>query len=210
VTRRSPAFSAVLAAALVLAGRTAVTAGGITYSLVNNTGSPLNEADFEVAPTGALQGPPVTIADPIPSVFNFAPTSQGGHPLQVSLGTSPDPKTTNFDGLVFSFVSTQPGYNTTPLPSGDALNFTLNTAPGFTGTPQLSLFDPPSGLALQVINPPSQPSTPAAPAGPAVSQSSAPSGPVNTPEPLSVLLWSALAGTGLVRARKVRRAAVQG
>jgi hypothetical protein len=196
-------LSAVLAAALILAGRTAqVRADGITYSLVNNTGSPLTEADFTVAPTGSLQGPPVTIVDPIPSVFNFAPQSSGGHPLQVSLGTSQDPNT-KFDGLVFSFVSNQAGFNTQPLPPGDALDFTLNTSPDFKGTPTLALFQPPNGLSLQVINP-SKGGTDT-PSGPTQDTPS----PVNTPEPLSVVLWSTLAGAGLVRARKLRRASAR-
>ena len=202
--RRSPALSAVLAAVLILAGRTAqVSAGGITYSLVNNTGSPLTEADFEVSPPGSLQGPPVTIVDPIPSVFNFAPQSSGGHPLQVSLGTSPDPSS-KFDGLVFSFASTQPGFNTQPLPAGDALEFTLNPAAGFKGTPTLALFEPPKGLSLQVIN-----TTQTTGSGDNTTPKSDSPPPVNTPEPLSVVLWSTLAGAGLMRARKLRRAAVR-
>lgn len=203
--RRSPALSAVLAAVLVLAGRTApVSAGNIVYSLVNNTGSPLTQADIEVSPAGAVQAPPstLTIVNPIPAGFNFSPASQGGEPLQVALGTSTG---ANFDGLVFTFVSTTPGDNTQPLPSGDSLNFTLNTVAGYTGTPSLTLFDPPSGLSLKVIKPTAT-STPT----PNV-QTSTP-GPTNTPEPLSVVLWSTLAGAGLVRARKLklRRATAQG
>lgn len=202
--RRSPTLSAMLMAVLILAGRAAqVRADGITYSLINNTGSPLTEADFTVSPSGALQGPPVNIVDPIPAVFNFASQSSGGHPLQVSLGTSPDPSAT-FDGLVFSFASTQPGFNTVPLPSGDALNFTLNTASGFSGTPQLALFQPPNGLSLQVINPNNTGGTPT------VSDPGDNTPPANTPEPLSVVLWSTLAGAGLIRARKLRLAAAQG
>lgn len=200
--RRSPTLPAVLTAVLFLAGPSGLArAAGITYSLVNNTGSPLTEADFTVSPTGILQGPPVTIVDPIPATFNFAPVSQGGQPLQVSLGTSPNPNI-KFDGLVFSFVSTQPGYNTQPMPSGDALDFTLNTVSSFTGTPTLTLFDPPKGLSLQVINP-SNEGTPA----PGSNQSQDTPPPQNTPEPLSVVLWSTLAGASLIRARKLRRAA---
>lgn len=201
--RRSPALLAVLTAVLFLAGPTGLArAAGITYSLINNTGSPLNEADFTVAPSGSLQGPPVTIVNPIPSVFNFAPVSQGGHPLQVSLGTSPNPSI-KFDGLIFSFVSTQPGYNTQPLPSGDALDFTLNPASGFSGTPALSLFDPPKGLSLKVINP-SSGNTPPPPSNNHPDHNPPPQ---NTPEPLSVVLWSTLAGASLIRARKLRRSA---
>lgn len=210
--RRSPALSAVLAAVLILSGRAAqVRADGITYALVNHTGSPLTEADFTVSPTGALDGPPVTIVDPIPSVFNFASQSSGGHPLQVSLGTSPDPNST-FDGLVFSFVSSQPGFNTQALPSGDTLNFTLNTAPGFSGTPQLALFQPPNGLSLEVINPNNNNNNNGGGGGVTpVNDPGNNTPPANTPEPLSVVLWSTLAGAGLIRARKLRRtAAVQG
>ena len=168
------------------------------YELVNTRSTTLNDLVVtNVIPPNSIIPPspttsPLTILD---GSFGFDPKN-----LQVFLSPT-DPKV---QGLAINFANGG-------LAAGGTLNFKLsldaNTNPA--NPPSLQLQAPDTDLKLvqlpspvvptPIIPTPHPPSTPvAAPAPPPTIE--------NTPEPVSITLWSALAGIGFLRARAFRRA----
>ncbi len=168
------------------------------YELVNTRSTTLNDLVVtNVIPPNSISPPspatsPLTILD---GSFGFDPKN-----LQVFLSPS-DPKV---QGLAINFANGG-------LAAGGTLNFKLsldaNTDP--SSPPKLELQSPDTDLKLvqlpapvvptPIIPTPNPPSTPvAAPTPPPTIE--------NTPEPVSITLWSALVGIGFLRARAFRRA----
>lgn len=211
--RRCPTQLAVFTAVLTWAvGPMLVRADGITtpgtatYSISIPGGLPdpgtdafhvksgvtLPQVEAQVKPPGAIvppsnsngtQGSPLTI---LPDSFGF----DQNH-LVVALNNNPKDKPTDQKfGLVF--------FNGGLAPS-NLLHFSLNVDKALTTPPSLEVISPtnPSGLLFKP-DPTTTATTHSAPSQEPTS--------VNIPEPLSVLVWSVLAGFGLVRARGSRLA----
>ena len=173
------------------------------YELVNNRSTPLNSLLVaNVIPPNTITPPnastsPLTILD---GSFGFDPKN-----LQVFLSPA-DP---NVQGIAINFANGG-------LAPGGTLNFkvSLDSAVNPDSPPRLELQTPDTDLMLVSMPPPtadpivvSPPSLPVTPVDPPVT---APVPPTveNTPEPVSIALWSALAGVGFLRARSFRRASL--
>ena len=203
-------WSCVLVLATTALAPTARAAGVVSstvYRLENDTGKPLDHVFLNFVPQGAIV-PPAANVTPVTDVtasagfdtskldsgiFAFKQTPSSA--TQQSLGL-------DFTGGNFGFPGAD-GKPVTPtgqpLGLGQWIRFQLNVDPGLAPQLVLSPLDPPTGLLLtqQVPAPPSPPPVTAAAGGPPPT--------VNTPEPLSLVVWSSLAALGLARARAYRR-----
>ena len=171
------------------------------YELVNTRSTALNSLLVaNVIPPNAITPPnastsPLSILD---GSFGFDPKN-----LQVFLSPA-DP---NVQGMAINFANGG-------LAPGGTLNFkvSLDSAVNPDSPPRLELQSPDTDLMLVrlpapaadpiVVSPPKVPATPVDP------PTTTPTAPTveNTPEPVSITLWSALAGVGFLRARSFRRA----
>jgi hypothetical protein len=206
VSCRRPAFSAALAAALILAARpTPVRASGITpqngsamYQLVNTNApgtAPITNVVANAVPPGEIVPP-----DPSTSPLTILAGSSGFDQsnLKVLLGTGQTPSGAPLQALALDF-------GTQGFAPGGVLNFSLSLGQAFSSAPTLQLPDTPSGLtvsSLTTLPSGNQPST--------TSQDVGTSGGVGSvPEPGSLAVWSAAAlALVLARVRRARRAAV--
>ncbi|SIO40631.1 hypothetical protein SAMN05444166_4442 [Singulisphaera sp. GP187] len=207
--RRCLTIQAVFTVVLTMAVRpTSVQADGInstktaTYSLtipgglpdpgpdVNhvNSGVSLPQLEAKVVPAGGIvpptlpdgsQGSPLTIES---DSFGF----DKDH-LVVALNNNPQDATDQKFGLVFFNGG---------LAANNLLHFSLNINDALSTPPALEITSPGSlsGRTLTALAKTPDPVPPPPDHG-----------SVNIPEPMSVLVWSALAGFGLVRARGLRR-----
>ena len=211
--RRCLTIQAVFTVVLTMAVRpTSVQADGInstgtaTYSLKIpgglpdpgsdvdhvNAGVTLPQLEATVVPAGGIvpptladgtQGSPLTIE---PDSFGF----DKDH-LVVALNNNPQVNPTDQKfGLVF--------FNGGLAPD-NLLHFSLNINNALSTPPTLEITSPGSlqGTTLTALAQTTDP----------VTTPPDSSGSVNIPEPMSVLVWSALAGFGLLRARRLRRPA---
>lgn len=205
--RRCLTIQAVFTVVLTMAVRpTSVQADGIhsaTYSLTIPGGLPdpgpdvenvtagvtLPQLEAKVVPAGGIvppmlpdgsQGSPLTIES---DSFGF----DKDH-LVVALNNNPQVNPTDQKfGLVFFNGG---------LAADNLLHFSLNINDALTTPPVLEITSPGSlqGTTLTAIAQTPDPVTPPPD-----------NGSVNIPEPMSVLVWSSLAGFGLLRARRQRR-----
>ncbi|HEX8201229.1 MAG TPA: hypothetical protein VF590_12140, partial [Isosphaeraceae bacterium] len=180
-----------------LASRMTATAeavdGTATFQLVNALGAPTAERAL------ALILPPETIAPPRPSIspLTILPGSSGFDQdnLKVLLLDGVSPRTgEEHDGVALGLVFDNGGFA-----PGGVLNFQVSLRPGFQGPLTLDLIAPtPQTLAFGEGPPP--------PGGGGTDGGPVPPPGTQVPEPLSVILWSSLAGLGLFRAHAFRRA----
>jgi hypothetical protein len=189
VLRRFTGLLTLMTAALAIAGSahgaSIVTESGTKYAyyeLVNTRSTPVSDLIL----AGVVPPTAVVPADPTLGPLTIVKGSSGFDANNLSVITSPtgaDPA-----GIGFDFTNAK-----NPLAGGGVLNFKVSLDPNYslTTTPTLTLQPPDADLVLFSY-------TPVAPnAGP---------GAANTPEPVSLALWSALAGVGLIRARAFRMA----
>jgi len=192
-------LTAAVFASLAVSGPSRALAAGSTnyayYELVNTRPTTVNDLIVTtVAPPNSITPPdaktsPLTILD---GSFGFDPKN-----LQVFL-SPPDPTS---EGMAIQFANGG-------LAPGGTLNFKVSLDPGVSAAtvPRLQLQAPDADLKLVSLPPPSPPVA-ATLAPPVADVPDAPPPPApNTPEPVSIALWSALAGAGLLRARAFRRA----
>jgi hypothetical protein len=200
VMRRCPTLRSVFAAVLILgAWSTAVYAGSAagmaSYDLTIPSGLPAADPSSsgpqvvaEVIPMGSVvpptlpggsQGSPLTI---LPDSHGFDQSN-----LVVGLKNSTNPSE-QLLGLAFDNSGFAPG---------GLLHFSLNINSSLTAPPELVSLTPGVTINPEVTTT-------------ATSTAAGASDPLahNIPEPLSVIVWSLLAGAGLVRARAARRARV--
>ena len=166
------------------------------YELVNTRSTTLKD----LVVTNVI--PPNTISPPSVSTspLTILDGSSGFDPKNLQVFLSPSEPTVQ--GLAINFANGG-------LAAGGILKFKLsldaNTDPA--SPPQLILQAPDTDLSLIKLPSPSVPvpvvviPTPAPPSKPVA----APPTIENTPEPVSITLWSALAGAGFLRARAFRR-----
>ena len=201
--RRCPAVvTALLTAWLALAGVTcsARAAGLITYQLVNTA----NVGTAPVTEVVASIIPPDSVAPTSPDVSPLAvlPGSTGfdANNLKVLLGDGTSPTGDPLQALALEFGAQG-------FAPGGVLNFSLTLDNKFQGNPpQLILPPGTSGLKLSRYSPP--PTNPSGgPSGGTTSSggSGNTTGTTQVPEPLSIVLWSAVVGFGLIRAKVFRR-----
>jgi hypothetical protein len=191
VMRRLTPLAAVLATVLGLAARPAPALASrltATAEAVNGTATfqLLNAPDATAAQQAlALIIPPDTIVPPHPALspLRIRPGSSGfdQENLKVLLIDGISPQTGKPGaGVALGLVFENGG-----LAPGGILNFEVSLMPGFQGPLTLDLIAPTPG---------------------SVSFGDPPPPPVKTPEPLSMIIWSSLAGLGLIRAHAFRRA----
>jgi hypothetical protein len=197
MARRLIPLAAVLGLAFgpatALASRMTATAeavnGTASFQLLNDPGAEAAERAL------ALINPPGTIVptDPAVSPLTILPGSSGFDQdnLRVFL----------FDGDPAETGQERPGvalgleFANGGLAPGGTLNFAVSVQPGFQGPLTLELIygDPATPVSVTFGDGPPAPVPP-------------PPIPPSVPEPLSVVLWSSLAGLGLFRAHVFRRA----
>jgi len=193
VFRRCTASLALMTAALATAapalGASIVTENGTKYAyyeLVNTRPSPVSDLVLAgVVPPTAIVPPP-----------SAGPSGPNLGPLTIVKGSS------GFDANNLPVITSPPGANpagigfdfTTVTDLANPANFKYSRDPSYnlSNTPSLTLQAPDADLTMFSY-------TPTAP-------NAAPGAATNTPEPVSLALWSALAGAGLIRARAFRRA----
>jgi hypothetical protein len=218
VMRRCLTPSTMLAAILMLAappspaGAESIT----TYRLSNNNPSgaaSISEVVAYVVPPGAINDK--TVQSPLTVLAGssgFDPESLlvavGNGEVPVGQENAGDP----VQGLALNF-------GPEGFAPGGIFNFSLNLNPDISDAPNLVLLpDSPPGLAIQTVPPTSvdvgggDGGTGSGDGGgdggggPVVPPGDGGNGPENqVPEPMSVVIWSVLAGLGLARARKLRR-----
>jgi hypothetical protein len=184
VMRRPFAPVLVLAALTSLAALPApVAASSIAKFRLTDTdlpgAPPVSTVLMSIVPPGAVQP-----LDPSLSPLKVLDGSTGFNPddLTVRLGDGTTPSGGQFQALKLDF-----GPN--GFQPGGRLYFSLNLSPSFSGV--LSLILPASVTNLSIESLP---------------DNFGGGGGVNTPEPVSIVLWSSVAGLGLLRARAYRRA----
>lgn len=209
--RRFPTQLAVLTAVLTWAqGPALVRADGITtpgtadYTITVpgglpdpgtdvkhvNSGVTLPQIEAEVQPPGAIV-PPTNADGSQGSPLTILSDSKGfdQNNLVVALNNTPQGSNTPTDqkfGLVFFNGG---------LAADNLVHFSLSIDKSLTTPPTLQIVSP-TNLAGEIIHAdPAPTKTAVVPSNPTAT---------NIPEPLSVLVWSLLAGLGLVRARGVR------
>ena len=205
VTRRCPTPLAVLAAglALVLGSRPTVSlADTITYKLSTTTGLPVPAADISQPQIVATVTAPGQITPPLlsdgteGSPLTILSDSTGFDPSQLVValkqGVSSSGQNQQDFGLVF-FGS--------GLAANSMLHFALNVNSALANNPSLlQITSPTAGFTLTPDT-----TTTGTPGGGDTGGST--DHPVqNIPEPLSIIIWSTLTGTGLMRVRAMRRA----
>lgn len=189
--RRCFGFPVVAVAVLIFSAQTSVlrasTLGIAVYTLTAPDGLPAADPNSstpqvtaEVDPTGAILPLPHTSFDPTGPVAVLNDVSHGFDPkaLQVSLNNVDNGQLL---GLSFGQGGFQPG--------GD-LHFALAVDGSLPAPPELVSLTPGVKITLDTTETPPFPQPGGTPF------------PPNTPEPVSVLTWSVLAGLGLVHVRR--------
>jgi hypothetical protein len=175
-----------------------------TYSLTNTNAagsSPLTQILAEISPIGAFD----TASKSTPLV---AMTGDAQNGLTASFGSGTIPAGTPGAGQPLQVL--QLDVSGAGLQPGGTIQFALRLAQGYQGGPPLL-----SPVTTGVVIPPGVISTPADNSTPAPTPTVTPTSPgsqptaINTPEPLSLLVWSALAGLGWARARTLRRGKIR-
>jgi hypothetical protein len=201
---RCPTILAALAAVLVLAARPTpaaaqstpsyytqdytltVPAGGIPAANVNATPTPPPQFIFDLNPTGAIVAPP----DPSNSGGSLNPLST----LTDATGFSPsyvDALKNDGSQFAISFAA--------PVTQGDVLKATLDINSALQSNPPTFVSEAPAaGSNLPTISLVPVPAAQVDTGGSTTSQTT------DTPEPVSVLFWSALMGIGLWYRRRLR------
>jgi hypothetical protein len=164
-----------------------VPAGGIPAVDVNATPTPPPQFIFDLNPTGAIVAPPNSSPPPV----SLNPLST----LSDSSGFSPsyvDALKDDGSQFAISFASA--------VAAGDVLHTTLDINSSLQSNPPTFVSEAPAaGSNLPIIS-----LVPDAAAPTSSQTSTTTSQATDTPEPLSVLLWSALTGVGLWYARRRR------
>jgi len=201
VLRRCLASMFLLSVVATLAAQPSSALGAAStnfayYELVNTRPTTLND----LVVTNVI--PPNSIAPPSPdtSPLTILDGSFGFDPKNLQVFLSPtDPKV---QGLAIKFANGG-------LAAGGTLNFKVSLDPSVDPStpPTLQLQSPETDLKLVQLPPPTPPvvvPTPNPPSTPVDPPDAAPT-ISNTPEPVSITLWSTLAGIGILRARAFRR-----
>jgi hypothetical protein len=201
---RCPTFLAALAAALIVAARPTpaaaqstpsyytqsytltVPAGGIPAADVNATPTPPPQYIFNLSPTGAIVAPP----DPSNSGSTLNPLGT----LTDSSGFSPsyvDALKNDGSQFAISFAA--------PVTQGDVFTTTLDINSALQSNPPTFVSEAPAaGSNLPTISLVPVPAAQVDTSGSSTPQTT------DTPEPLSLFLWSALMGIGIWYARRQR------
>lgn len=205
MTHRCPTLLTVLAACLAIgvgSRPTLTQADTISYRLSTTTGLPIPADDISQPQIVATVTAPGQIVPPIladgseGSPLTILPDSTGFDASQVVVALKQDTSTSGQQQQDFGLVFFGSG-----LAANAMLHFALNVNSALANDPSLlQLSTPSSGFTL----------TPVVDSGPGTGTSTGGStdggASQNIPEPLSIIVWSALTGIGLLRVRAMRRA----
>lgn len=225
----STMFAAILmlAAPPAPAGAASIT----TYRLSNNNpaGSPpITKVGAYVVPPGSIDD--TTEESPLTILEGSSGFESSTDALNVLVGNGQVPEGeanagAPLQGLALDFLGKnipETGFVGKGFAPGGVLNFSLNLSPSTDAVPDLVLFpDSPAGLAIEQVPPTSVDvggDTGVVTGGgnggsggdggvvPVMAPDVGGNGMENqVPEPMSVVIWSVLAGLGLARARRLRR-----
>ena len=216
---------AILGLSAILAIAPATARGSIippTYTFTNTSGGPVARADFEILPPGSVQ-PPVIGTDPAtglprttspvtldaahssgfdPGAFSTAlGTGAGVQGLRLLFGE----KQVTHDGHIsFEPVTGPNGAAPRFLESGGTVTFMLNPGSGLTGAIKLVSLTKGVPDPTLIVRDPGGTGT----GGGGTSDPGVGGGPlggggqVNIPEPITLVLWTSVAGLGALRARR--------
>lgn len=207
MTHRCPTLLAVLAAGLAIgvgSRPTLTRADTISYRLSTTTGLPIPANDIsqpQIVATVTAPGqilPPKLADGSEGSPLTILPDSTGFDASQVVVALKQDTSTSGQKQQDFGLVFFGSG-----LAANAMLHFALNVNSALANDPSLlQLSTPSSGFTLTpVVDAGSGPGTGTGTGGTTDGGSSQ-----NIPEPLSIIVWSALTGIGLMRVRSMRRA----
>jgi hypothetical protein len=220
VKRCRPTILAALAAALTLAlaGRpTPATADSMSsttsltmvdYTLTADNGLPAADPNATapqvvatIIPPGGIVPPPATTDNPNGNPLTILPDSAGFNQQGLIDLLSKDNKQ-----FGFSFFDS----GLLPASQGGKLHFALSIDQALASSPPT--FQTPDGIHIvpdnmPVVTPPTSGSGSGSTTPPTDSGSSQTSDPSQVPEPMSLVLWTTLAGAGFWRVRRQRRTA---
>ncbi len=204
--RRTRTPLAALAAVLWLAGH-AQAARIISYELKNTGGAaapPVTQVFAYVHPAGSVGPDPALIPQPTTSPFNVLSNSSGFNADNLTTFLGDGTLNTGDPIQVLRLQFDSNGFSG----AGSSLKFALDLNPKYTGpTPTLELVPGTTGVSLAQYTPPVPVVTPPPVVVPVTGGgTSSGGGTTMVPEPMSIALWSAAAGLGLLRARAFRRA----
>ncbi len=200
--RLSAPLIALLAAALLALLPASASAAGVSWYRLTNTdmpgAAPVQEVLARIIPPGSIIPP-----DPKTSPLTILPDSTGyvssgfdSKELEVLLGDGQTPEGDPFQVMKLDF-----GPN--GFQPGGRLYFSLNRSPAFDGLTQLVLPSSVQNLAFESLAVTDVPTDTGGGSGSGGGGGSVP--PAQVPEPMSLVLWSAVLALGLVRARAYRR-----
>jgi hypothetical protein len=169
------------------------------YTLTSSVGLPVPGANISgpqvealVLPPGGVV-PPASVNGTAPSPLTILPGSSGFDPSQLVVALKNTTSSTGQPEQLFGLVFFGKG-----LAAGGVLNFSLTTQSSLSTPPVLESLTSGVSIKLDSVTPPpsSSSSTP---------NTGTSGGGSKVPEPLSLLIWSALACAGLLRVRAQRR-----
>jgi hypothetical protein len=185
------AFVTLWASAGPLSPVSADSLASFRLSNTNLTGSaPIPSVLAGILPAGAVQPPTPSVS---PLTILSGSSGFDARALQVSLGDGKDPSGNPIQALQINFGAAG-------FAAGGVLNFSLSVNPTFNGTLQLLLPPDSGGLNLLAFAPTTTTTPPTTGGG---DTGGAPHTIV--PEPLSIAVWSTLAGLGWLRLRSSKR-----
>jgi hypothetical protein len=206
---RCSTFLAVLAVGLAIGlgpCPTPARADTITYRLSTTTGLPVPDKDIDqpqIIATVTAPGlivPPKTADGNEGSPLTILPDSTGFDPSQLVVALKQDTSAAGQNKQDFGLVFFGSG-----LAANAMLHFALNVNSALANDPSLlQLTSPTSGFTLTAA--PDTDSGTGTGTGTGTNSGTDGGSSPNVPEPLSIVVWSTLAGTGLLRVRAMRRA----
>ena len=198
--RRTALCTLALVTALTLAGPLSRASADSLASFRLTNGNPTGTAPVTsilagILPAGAVEPPAPSLS---PLTILAGSSGFNAKDLQVALGDGTDPSGNPIQALQLNFGAA--GFS-----PGGVLNFSLRVSPTFNGTLQLLLPPDSGGLNLLAFAPTT--TSGSGTTTPTTGSGSGTTTNTSVPEPLSIAVWSSLAGLGWIRARSRKRAA---
>ena len=202
---RTPMAAALVALLWLWTAGPARAASVINYQLTNTGGAgapPVTQVFAYVHPAGSVGPDPVSDPNSTVSPFNVLPGSTGFNADNLISFLGDGTLNTGDPIQVLRLQFDSNGFTG----AGSSLKFSLDLNPKYTGpTPTLELVPGTTGVSLAAYTPPVPVVTPPVVTTPTTGGSTS-GGSAAVPEPMSIALWSAAVGFGLLRARALRRA----
>jgi hypothetical protein len=212
VIRRCPAPLTMMVIALAISlgsqpmSTQADTLSTATYTLTSPDGLPVPSANIAGPQVEALVSPPGGVVPPaavngvVPSPLTVLSGSSGFDQSQLVVALKNTTSSTGQPEQLFGLVFFGQG-----LAAGGVLNFSLTTESSLSTPPVLTSQTPGVNIVLDKLSSSPTDTGSTGTSGDASGGGGAGGGSPTVPEPLSLLVWSALACAGLLRVRAQRR-----